>query len=67
MKKTAKLSVVSQAFSMRRKTLRNALRTIISEDALTSLGIDSKIRPENLSLAGYVAISNSLQSVNGTP
>lgn len=59
--------VVNTAFQQRRKTLRNALKSIISEDGLTRLGIDSKIRPENLSLADYVAISNSLLSVNGNP
>ena len=52
--------VVNTAFQQRRKTLRNALKGIISQEGLTSLGIDSKIRPENLSLAEYVAISNSL-------
>jgi 16S rRNA (adenine1518-N6/adenine1519-N6)-dimethyltransferase len=55
-------NVVNIAFQQRRKTLRNALRTIISEDALTSLGIDSKLRPENLSLADFVAISNSVSN-----
>jgi 16S rRNA (adenine1518-N6/adenine1519-N6)-dimethyltransferase len=55
-------NVVNIAFQQRRKTLRNALRTIISEDALTSLGIDSRLRPENLSLADFVAISNSVSN-----
>lgn len=54
--------VVNIAFQQRRKTLRNALKAIISEEALTSLGIDSKIRPQNLALADFVKISNSLQT-----
>ncbi len=52
--------VVNAAFQQRRKTLRNALKGIISEEALTQLQIDSKMRPENLSLADYVAISNAI-------
>ncbi len=56
--------VVNTAFQQRRKTLRNALKGIISEDALTSLKIDSKMRPENLSLADYVAISNAIPGHN---
>jgi 16S rRNA (adenine1518-N6/adenine1519-N6)-dimethyltransferase len=56
--------VVNSAFQQRRKTLRNALKGIISEEGLTSLGIDSKLRPENLSLAEFVAISNSLPSTD---
>lgn len=54
--------LVNTAFQQRRKTVRNALKSIISEEALTSLGIDSKIRPENLALADFVKISNSLQA-----
>jgi 16S rRNA (adenine1518-N6/adenine1519-N6)-dimethyltransferase len=56
--------LVNIAFQQRRKTLRNALKSIISEESLTSLGIDSKIRPENLTLADYVAISNALPSTD---
>lgn len=56
--------VVNTAFQQRRKTLRNALRGIINEDALTLLEIDSKLRPENLSLANYVAISNAISGSN---
>lgn len=59
--------LVNTAFQQRRKTVRNALKTIISEEALTSLGIDSKIRPENLSLEDFVNISNSLQTTHRQP
>lgn len=57
--------LVNTAFQQRRKTLRNALKNTIDADALASLGIDSKMRPENLSLADFVAISNSLQTKQG--
>jgi 16S rRNA (adenine1518-N6/adenine1519-N6)-dimethyltransferase len=44
-----------QAFSARRKTLRNALRGI----DLAALGIDPGLRPENLSPADYAKITAS--------
>jgi 16S rRNA (adenine1518-N6/adenine1519-N6)-dimethyltransferase len=52
--------VVTAAFTQRRKTLRNALGKLVDEDGLRRLGIDPGLRPENLSVADYVAISNSL-------
>ena len=52
--------VVTTAFNYRRKTLRNALSTHIDEAGLTALGIKADIRPENLSLEQFVAISNSI-------
>jgi 16S rRNA (adenine1518-N6/adenine1519-N6)-dimethyltransferase len=45
--------LLRQAFSARRKTLRNALPGV----DLEALGIDPKLRPENLSPADYARIS----------
>ncbi|HEY8069061.1 MAG TPA: 16S rRNA (adenine(1518)-N(6)/adenine(1519)-N(6))-dimethyltransferase RsmA [Burkholderiales bacterium] len=47
--------VVREAFSARRKTLRNAL-PLTAQD-FSALQIDSQLRPENLSPADYVRIS----------
>lgn len=58
--------VVSKAFSMRRKTLRNALRTQISAGQLGTLGIDPQARPEMLSLADYVRLTDFLDSLPST-
>ena len=55
-------AVVRTAFTMRRKTLRNALSSLIEAEPLEALGINPKLRPENLSLAEYVKISDSLSS-----
>lgn len=52
--------VVKQAFSMRRKTLRNALKPMISADEMAALGINAQLRPENIDGSAYVAISNYL-------
>ncbi|UTW14229.1 16S rRNA (adenine(1518)-N(6)/adenine(1519)-N(6))-dimethyltransferase RsmA [Marinobacterium rhizophilum] len=54
--------VLRTAFSMRRKTLRNNLRTLLDADALTALEIDPGLRPERLTLAEFVRISDYLSS-----
>ncbi|HSC47438.1 MAG TPA: 16S rRNA (adenine(1518)-N(6)/adenine(1519)-N(6))-dimethyltransferase RsmA [Gammaproteobacteria bacterium] len=45
--------IVTQAFSHRRKTLRNALAGLVDETAIRDAGIDPKARPETLSAADY--------------
>lgn len=52
--------VVTAAFSMRRKMLRNTLKGIISEAGLEALGIAPTARAETLSVSDYVRIANSL-------
>jgi len=47
--------VVREAFSARRKTLRNALA--LAPEDYTELGIDAGLRPENLSPQDYVRIT----------
>lgn len=56
--------VVRTAFTMRRKTLRNALSTLITPEQLDQLGVNSALRPENLSLAEYVKISDFIFDEN---
>jgi len=50
--------VVNQAFSQRRKTLRNALRGLVSEAAMLELGLDPRLRPECISLEQFAALAN---------
>jgi 16S rRNA (adenine1518-N6/adenine1519-N6)-dimethyltransferase len=52
--------VVRAAFSQRRKTLRNALMTLISEQRIAETGIDSTLRAEQLSVNDYVELSRLL-------
>ena len=49
--------VVTAAFSHRRKTLRNSLSGLLSEERLVELGIDPGDRAENLGLVEYVRLS----------
>jgi len=53
--------VVTQAFSQRRKTLRNSLRKLIEEADIAALGIDPTLRAESISLAEFALLSNLLQ------
>ncbi|MDH5184605.1 MAG: 16S rRNA (adenine(1518)-N(6)/adenine(1519)-N(6))-dimethyltransferase RsmA [Gammaproteobacteria bacterium] len=50
--------LVAQAFSQRRKTLRNSLKGWLDEAAMIAVGVDPKLRPEQLSLQDFVALCN---------
>jgi len=50
--------LVRQAFSLRRKTLRNALKGWVDEGVLRSAGIDPASRAETLTPSDYVRLSN---------
>lgn len=52
--------IVREAFSQRRKTLRNNFKGRIDADQLTALGIDPSRRPQTLTVAELVMISNHL-------
>ncbi len=55
--------LVAQAFSMRRKTLRNNLKKIISAEQIENLGIDPSHRAETLSVEDFVKLSNFVSSL----
>ncbi len=50
--------LVSQAFSQRRKTLRNSLGKLITADTIAEAQIDPGSRAEQLSVAQFVALAN---------
>lgn len=52
--------VVAQAFSMRRKTLRNTLKGLITEAELIQLNIDPQARAETISVQQFVAMANQI-------
>jgi 16S rRNA (adenine1518-N6/adenine1519-N6)-dimethyltransferase len=52
--------LVSQAFSMRRKTLRNCLRGLLDEQAIAAAGIDPGLRPETLGLTELAALAERM-------
>lgn len=63
-KDTAILSkLVRAAFSQRRKTIRNTLKPFFTDDDFVSMGIDTKLRAENLSVAEFVFMTNHLKTL----
>ena len=50
--------VVAQAFSQRRKVIRNSLSGLFTEQQLIAAGIDPQARPETVSLEQYVALTH---------
>jgi 16S rRNA (adenine1518-N6/adenine1519-N6)-dimethyltransferase len=58
-------ALVRQAFSQRRKTLRNSLKGICSEALIRQAGIDPAARPQTLSAADYARlVSQQLLEAN---
>lgn len=56
-------ALVNQAFSMRRKTLRNALKGFVDPAAISAAGLDPGARPETVSPAGFGKLA--VQSARG--
>lgn len=50
--------VVLHAFNQRRKTLRNALKKLLSEEQIIDAGIDPTLRADHVDLATYAKLSN---------
>lgn len=57
-------STVRQSFAMRRKTLRNNLKNIVSTEELESIGIDPTLRPERIEVNQFVKIANFIVERN---
>ena len=54
-------TLVATAFMQRRKTLRNALKKEADADDFAAVGIDPGLRPEQVTIADYVRLSNYLR------
>jgi len=55
-------TLVAQAFSQRRKTLRNALKGKVTEDQFGTIGIDSGCRAEEIPVGTWVRLANLLST-----
>ena len=56
--------LVKQAFSQRRKTLRNTLRDMLDAGAMTELGIDPSARAETLAIQDFATLANHLSNTS---
>jgi 16S rRNA (adenine1518-N6/adenine1519-N6)-dimethyltransferase len=54
-------NIVNVAFQHRRKTLKNALQTIVPAEVFATVGIDPIRRPETMSVSEFVMLSNALK------
>lgn len=54
------VQVVALAFSQRRKTARNALKGLLSDESIAAAGVDPGLRPENLSLSDFAALTRQI-------
>jgi 16S rRNA (adenine1518-N6/adenine1519-N6)-dimethyltransferase len=59
-------TVVRQAFSQRRKTLRNTLRDLLEAEDISMLGIDPSLRAESLGIADFAVLANRLEEIRQT-
>ena len=59
--------LVRQAFTQRRKTLRNALSGLLDSAGISSLGIDPQRRPETLSVSEFVRLSDAAHAAGAVP
>jgi len=58
-------NVVAAAFSQRRKTLRNSLKAILSQEEIRAAGIDPGVRAETIAPAGFAALAAQLARKSG--
>lgn len=54
--------VVTKAFTQRRKTIRNALKSVADDALLEQAGINPELRPEQISLAQFVRLTDLTQN-----
>ncbi len=54
--------LVAKAFSMRRKTLANNLKPLLTASDLIALGIDPGLRPEQISVNDYVQLAKFINN-----
>ncbi len=58
-------TLVATAFMQRRKTLRNSLKKLVERPDFEAAGIDAGLRPEQVSIADYIRLSNYLRQKSG--
>lgn len=56
-------AVVAAAFAQRRKTLRNALKALLTQQDIAAAGVDPGLRAEVIAPAGFAALADRLASL----
>jgi 16S rRNA (adenine1518-N6/adenine1519-N6)-dimethyltransferase len=60
-------ALVRQAFTQRRKTLRNGLKGLLDEPAIRAAGLDPGARPETVSVEQFIRLAQATHPSNPTP
>jgi len=55
--------LLRQAFSQRRKALRNTLRDLLDTAEISGLGIDPSARAETLGMNDFAALANRVDEI----
>ena len=55
--------IVTQAFSQRRKTLRNSLKGLISDKIMIEMGINPTQRAEEIPILTWSKLANTIQEL----
>lgn len=58
--------IVREAFNQRRKTLRNALKQLLPDNAIEAADVDGRLRPEQLDLAAFVRLADQLTQLSSS-
>ncbi|MFN3712516.1 MAG: 16S rRNA (adenine(1518)-N(6)/adenine(1519)-N(6))-dimethyltransferase RsmA [Alcanivoracaceae bacterium] len=56
--------LVAQAFTQRRKVISNALKSFLDSDHIRAAGVDPGLRPDSVSVEGYVALANQVSHLS---
>jgi 16S rRNA (adenine1518-N6/adenine1519-N6)-dimethyltransferase len=56
--------LLAQAFSQRRKTLRNSLKKLLDASSIEAAGVDPGARPETLGLEQFAALAELLEPID---
>lgn len=59
-------ALVRQAFSQRRKAIRNGVKSWLTSDQIEAAGVNPGYRPDNLSVADFVALANAAHQYAAT-
>lgn len=51
-------NLVNQAFTQRRKAVRNSIKPFLNAESIEAVGVDPNLRPDALSVAQYVTLAN---------
>lgn len=55
--------LVRQAFTQRRKAIRNGVKSWLSREQVTTAGVDPDCRPDDLSVAEFVLLANAAHAI----